>query len=342
MNIAIISKPWTQIPPQKYGGIERVVTNLVEELSKKHQVSLFAPGNSKPNPKVHLYSLFKHAMGDKGLDRSVEQAQATHALMELQTMKDIDIIHAHGVDPLLGAAPFINKPIIFSFHSVPNQSIRILSELVQEYVHFTFVSKAHRQSYSWIKKADVVYNGLTAKNFPFQKKKKDYLAFVGPIRPEKGIKEAIQVSITTKTPLYIAGRVRPELSDYFEHEIKPLISSNPFIKFLGEINESQRNTMLKHAKAFLFPISWVEPFSMSLLESLAVGTPVIAFNKGSVPEVIINGNNGFIVDNVSEMAKAVQNIGKIDPVNCQLTIEERFSTENMTKGYLSLYNKYRQ
>jgi len=340
MNIAIVSKPWAKIPPDKYGGIERVIGNLVDELSKHHKVILFAPGDSRPNNKVQLSSFFPDSVGEKGYDRSVELAQATHALMELQKREDIDIIHAHGIDPILGIAPFIKKPIIFSFHSVPTSSTEIITNLVQDHVHFTFVSKAHRNDYPWIKEADVVYNGLSVEKFPFEQKKKDYVAFVGPIRPEKGIKEAIEVAIQSNTPIYIAGRVRPELSVYFEKEIKPLMN-NPLIHFMGEINETERNEMLKYAKAFLFPISWVEPFSMSLLESLVVGTPVIAFNSGSVPEVIEDGKNGFIVENVKEMVETLAKIDQIDPKNCRLTIEQKYSAEKMTADYVALYERYR-
>ena len=340
MKIAQISKPWGEVPPLKYGGVERIVWFLTTELNKEYDVTLFAPGKSCKEDKFKRLSLFLEPQADKGLDRNAELAQGLHAILYHLNKFKFDVLHAHSVDPILAVASVGKLPLIFTFHSVPSLPSKLLSDMSQDSVKFVFVSRAHRESYPWIKKADVVYNGLPIKNYPFSKEKKDYLAFVGPIRPEKGIVEAIEVATKSKTKILIAGRIRPEIKDYFEKEIEPRIKNNRYIQFLGEITESERNEMLKYAKAFLFPINWIEPFSTSLLESLVVGTPVIAFNKGSVPEVIEHGKNGLIVETVTEMVKAVKEIYLIKPENCRKTIEEKFNSQRMTADYLKLYKKY--
>lgn len=340
MKIAQISKPWQVVPPIRYGGIERIVAFLSEELAKDHDVTLFAPGDKSLIPKVKFKALFFEPQGGKGLDRNIELAQGLDAILYHQNLEKFDVIHAHSVDPILALAAVTKLPLIFTFHSVPNIASRLLSDMSQTNVHFVFVSHAHRKSYPWIKKADVVHNGLPYKKYPFSSEKRNYLAFVGPIRPEKGVIEAMEVARISRTPLKIAGRIRPEIDTYFEEEIKPRIKRNKYVEFLGEITENQRNEMLKHARAFLFPINWIEPFSTSLLESLAVGTPVIAFNKASVPEVIENGKNGIIVENIKQMAIAVAKVEKIDPKNCRQTIEKKFSSQRMAENYLKLYKRY--
>jgi len=340
MKIAQISKPWGEVPPPKYGGVERIVWFLTTELSKKHDATLFAPGKRHKEERFKRRSLFKEPQADKGLDRNVELAQGLHAILHHVNQERFDVLHAHSVDPILAIAAVRKLPLIFTFHSVPNLPSTLLSDMSQNAVKFVFVSQAHRDSYPWIKKADVVYNGLPVQNYPFSKDKKDYLAFVGPIRPEKGVVEAIEVAERSKTRILIAGRVRPELKKYFDEEVEPRIKNNKYVQFLGEITENERNEMLKYAKAFLFPISWVEPFSTSLLESLVVGTPVIAFNKGSVPEVIEHNKNGLIVETVEEMVGAVKEIDKIKPESCRETIEVKFNSQRMARDYLRLYRKY--
>lgn len=340
MKIAQISKPWEIVPPPKYGGVERIVAYLSKELAKNHDVTLFAPGKKSEIPRVKLKALFKEAQGEKGLDRNIELAQALDSVLYHFKKGKFDIIHAHSVDPILALAAIVKLPMLFTFHSVPSIPAQLLSKMSQDKVHFTFVSHAHRRSYPWIRKADVVHNGLPYENYPFSKTKKDYLAFVGPIRPEKGVVEAMEVARLSKTHLKIAGRIRPEIDEYYIKEIKPRLGKNKYVEFLGEITEKQRNQMLKYAKAFLFPISWIEPFSTSVLESLVVGTPVIAFNRGSVPEVIDDGKNGLIVENVKQMVKAIDKVDQIDPMQCRLTIEQRYNSKNMAKNYLRLYKKY--
>lgn len=339
MKIAQVSKPWQVVPPSKYGGVERIVAFLSEELAKENDVTLFAPGDKSLIPNVRLEAFFKEPQGEKGLDRNAELAQALNAVI-YHNHEKFDVIHAHSIDPILALATVTKLPLIFTFHSVPSIPSELLSKMSQNKVHFVFVSHAHRKSYPWIKKADVVYNGLPYQEYPFSLKKKDYLAFVGPLRPEKGVIEAMDVAKMTKTKLKIAGRIRPEIDAYFEKEIKPRMKTNKYVEFLGEITDDQRNQMLMYAKAFLFPINWIEPFSTSLLESLVVGTPVVAFNKASVPEIINDGVNGFIVENVKQMANAIKKINIIDPKECRNTIEVKFNSQSMANNYLRLYRKY--
>ena len=340
MKIAHVSKPWLPVPSAKYGAIEKILGFLIAEQIKTHEVTLFAPGNSKLPRGIILNSLFDEGVGDKGFDRNIELAQTLHAVLEAKRLK-FDIIHAHSTDPILALASVTNLPLVFTFHSVPKYEGQILAQLAQNTnITFVFLSKSHRKQFPWIPDAEVVPYGLPVSKFPFygQSEKSDYLAFIGAISDRKGILEAIKVATSTNHKLKIAGKIRAGDEDFFEREVKPAIQNNKNIEFFGEIDNNQRNDFLGKAKALLFPIKWQEPFGLVMLESLVVGTPVIAFNQGSVPEVI-NENIGFIVEDIDEMCQAVENISTISNRSCRDHVENQFSIKQMSNSYDRIYGK---
>lgn len=338
LKIAHLAKPWLAIPPQKYGAIERMIYYLVGEQKKSHQLTVFAPGSSSLSSQVTLISLFSEAQGDKGLDRNTELAQAVHAVMHAEKA-GIDVLHVHSVAPFLGVAPFIHLPSVFTFYSVPTSADRILSELAGGNTFFTFLSKKHRDLFPWIKGGEVVYLGVKTEEFPFSAQHKDYLAFVGSIADRKGILEAMEISKRVGVPLKIAARVRVEDREFYQKCFLKAQRDSPGIEFMGEVSEDERNTLLKYARAMLFPIKWEEPFGYVLIESLAVGTPVIAFNRGSVPEIIADGKTGYIVENVGQAIKACGRIDSIDRFACRRSVVERFSIERSVAAYEEIYKK---
>lgn len=340
MKIAHVSKPWLPVPSVKYGAIEKMLAYLIAEQVKTDEVTLFAPGNSKPARGIHLNSLFDEGIGDKGYDRNIELAQTLHAVLESQKY-DFDVIHAHSTDPIVALASVTNLPLVFTFHSVSRFEGQILTKLAQDAnITFVFLSKSHREQYPWIANAEVVHYGLPVSEFPFYEKseKQDYLAFIGAISDRKGILEAIQVATSTNHRLKIAGKTRASDQAFFDQKVKPIIENNQLIEFVGEIDNNQRNEFLGKAKALLFPIKWQEPFGLVMLESLVVGTPVIAFNKGSVPEVITD-DVGFIAKNVAEMSQAVERISTLSSRSCRNYVENNFSIKKMADTYNRIYEK---
>jgi glycosyltransferase involved in cell wall biosynthesis len=183
-----------------------------------------------------------------------------------------------------------------------------------------------------------VYNGVPAETYAFREKPGDYFAFLGRISPEKGPDRAIEIAKRLGVPLKIGAKVDPADVNYFKQEIKPLLD-HPLIEFLGEVNDSQKNELLGNARALLFPINWPEPFGLVMIESLACGTPVIAFRHGSVPEVMRDGVSGYIVETLDEAVAAAGRLDQIDRAACRRHFEENFSSQRMAEGYLAAYRK---
>lgn len=337
MKIVHLSKPCLPVPSPAYGAIEKMLAELIEAQKLKNDTYLFAPGGSLSEEKIKLISLYPEGQGDRGLDRNIELAQAVHCAIRSQEL-GIDIIHAHSVDPFLGLTPFVKIPSIFTFYSNPTPAGKIITELVQRNTTFTFLSQSHRKSFPWIKNAEVIYFGVNVENFPFEEKKEGYLAFVGSIADKKGILEAIEIAKRVKMKLKVAAKIRNEDNVFYEKEVRPLLKS-PNIEYLGEVDNDARNQLLKRAKAMLFPIKWEEPFGMVMIESMVVGTPVIAFNRGSVPEVVEDGRSGFIVENIDQAVNAVGKLGYINPLFCRKHVEEKFNIKETGEKFNSLYSK---
>jgi glycosyltransferase involved in cell wall biosynthesis len=337
MKIGILSKPYLPIPSRAYGAIEKLVYYLVCELSKKKEDNyyLFAPGDSQNIEGVQLESLFKEGVGGRINNEQVELLQALHCLERSKEL-NLDVIHAHSVDPILAFSSSVEIPILFSFHTFPNEINKYLSRRA-DHLHYTFVSESHRQQFPWLKKTHVVYPGINPDNFPFCDNKDKYLAFVGSVCPEKGIMEAIDIAQVSGKSLKIAAKVQPGNEEFFQKQFLPAVENNKKIEFLGELKEVERNELLKRAECLLFPIKWDEPFGLVQLESLVVGTPVIGFNRGAVSEVIEDGKNGFIVNNVEEAVSVLDKITTISPQNCRKTVTEKFSSIISTRHYMEIY-----
>jgi glycosyltransferase involved in cell wall biosynthesis len=335
MRIAQVSPLWESVPPKLYGGTERIVSYLTEELVRLgHDVTLFASGDSLTT--ARLEPICAHALR---LNRGIFNRDAPMTmLMEraLGRLGDFDIIHSH-LDflgfPLARRNP---TPMVATCHG--RLDLPELQQVFREYTEMPMVSisDAQRRPVSWASWQATVYHGLPEDLYTFHPKPGTYLAFLGRIAPEKRPDHAIEIAKRVGLPLRIAAKVDPTDREYFQGEIEPLLS-HPLVEYLGEITDAEKNEFLGHAAALVCPYDWPEPFGLVLIEALACGTPVLAYRRGSIPEIIEDHATGFVCEGLDDMATAVQRISEIDRRRCRRAFEQRFSVERMTQDYLRVY-----
>ena len=336
MRIAQIAPLYESVPPKLYGGTERVVSYLTEELVRQKQdVTLFASGDSITT--ARLVPITEEALRLQG-DRIRDPLAHHLRLLEvaLREAQQFDILHFH-LDhlhfPLVRRSQSVSVTTLHGRLDIPD-----LAPLFREYSEMPVVSisDSQREPLSWLNWCGTVYHGLPAGLYDFVESPDDYLAFIGRICPEKRLDRAIEIAERTGRKLKIAAKVDPTDRDYFCKEIQPLLS-RPLIEFIGEIGETEKGEFLGDAAALLFPIDWPEPFGLVMIEALACGTPVIAFDSGSVPEIVESGLTGFVASNIEEAVSAVERISTISRRKCRETFEERFSASRMASDYLHIY-----
>ena len=336
MRIAQIAPLYEAVPPKFYGGTERVVSYLTEALvDLGHDVTLFASGDSVTSAK--LEAAWPRALR---LDPTIRDALAPHILLLERVRRvahEFDVLHFH-----LDYLPFplfstLDTPFVTTLHGRLD-----LPELQPVFESFpdapvVSISNSQRQPLPQANWLSTIYHGLPENLLtPQPGRKPEYLAFLGRICPEKRVDTAIKIAAQSGLPLKIAAKVDKVDREYFKTEIEPLLSQ-AHVEFVGEIDESQKPAFLSGAKALLFPIDWSEPFGLVMIESMACGTPVIAFNRGSVPEVIDNGLTGYIVEDVQGAVAALQNIDSLSREAIRAQFERRFSSKTMARNYLDSY-----
>jgi glycosyltransferase involved in cell wall biosynthesis len=339
MRIAQVAPLFESVPPRLYGGTERIVSYLTEELVRMgHDVTLFASGDSQTRAK--LIPACPRALWR---DSNCRDTLPHHVrLMELifQDVSRFDVIHFH-CDylhfPLLRRCPCPSVTTLHGQLHVPD-----VEPLFDEYSQVPLVSISDDQRLpiphaNW---QATVYHGLPRNLHTFREKSGDYLAFLGRISPQKRLDRAIEIARRAGMKLMVAAKIYPEERDYFHETIEPLIrESRSFVEFIGEVGGRQKDEFLGNAYAMLFPIDWPEPFGLVMIEAMACGTPVIAWRRGSVPEVIDEGVTGYIVESVEEAVDAVRRIEWLDRTLCRKVFEERFDARRMTEGYLRVYRR---
>ncbi len=338
MRIAQVAPLFEAVPPQLYGGTERVVSMLTEELVRRgHDVTLFASGDSRTA--ATLVPVVERAMrwGVETRDRLA--AEFTRELgMVFGRAADFDVIHSH-VDYL--AFPFdalTPTPTVHTIHGRLD-----LPDLVPLYRQFRTVplvsiSDAQRAPLSplGMRWAGTVYHGLPIDRYAFAAQDRGYLAFLGRLSPEKQPDLAIEIARRAGLPLKIAAKVDAADREYFERTVEPLLD-DPLVEFLGEIGDDDKPAFLGGARALLFPIDWPEPFGLVMIEAMACGTPVVARPCGSVPEVVVDGRTGFLASTLVELADAVKRIDEIDRAECRRHVETHFSVGRMAEDYEAVY-----
>jgi len=337
VRIAQVAPLFESVPPKLYGGTERVVSYLTEELVRLgHDVTLFASGDSVTS--AHLVPACPESLR---LSTTSIDHLAHHVVMleEVFGQKDnFDIIHFH-IDylhfPLSRRENVANVTTLHGRLDIPD-----LQPLYQGFTDMPVVSisDAQREPLPSVNWQATVYHGLPQGQYKFHERGGNYLAFLGRISPEKGVDRAIEIASLAGVPLKIAAKVDKADEQYFESTIKPLLT-NPIVEFIGEIGYPDKNAFLGNALALLFPINWPEPFGLVMIEAMACGTPVIAYPSGSVPEIIEEGRTGFLVIDLQGAARAVKKVSQLNREECRRSFEERFSATRMTKDYLTVYEK---
>ena len=336
MRIAQIAPLWERVPPATYGGIELVVGLLTDELVKRgHDVTLFASGDSITLAK--LESVHPQALR---LDPQVKECQI-YEMLQLVTVyeraAEFDLIHSHMGCAALPYAMLSKTPTIHTLHGIftPDNEKMFGYAKHQPYVS---ISHSQRSARLGLNCVSTVYNGIDVSSHEFfpTPDAPAYLAFLGRISPEKGTHHAITIAKATGIPLKMAGKIDPVDVEYFDREIKPHIDGE-LIQFLGEADHQMKNNLMGRAIATLFPITWREPFGLVMVESMAAGTPAIAMNLGSVPEVIAHGRSGFIANSIDECVAAVKNISAISRQDTRDYVTQHFGVDRMVTDYETAY-----
>lgn len=336
MKIAQIAPLIECVPPKAYGGTERIVSILTEELvNRGHSVTLFASGDSTTD--AQLYPTYprslRAAMPDDVQGRVL--ASLLHLGKAYEMAQYFDVIHDHTGHFGVAFANSCNKPVVMTMHGAFNeQNIKMYTALTNP--HLVTISHNQRLSAPGLNHLATVYNGVSLERFPFSEKHDGYLLYVGRICPEKGTHLAIEVAQKLKMKLIIAAKLDYEkFGDYFEQKVRPHLSDE--ITWIGEVSEPQRNELYANAYCFLHPVTWPEPFGLTLVEAMACGCPVVAFEQGSIPEVISHEETGYVVHTVDEMVEAVQRISNIDRKKCREHAITNFNEQRMVNNYESLY-----
>jgi glycosyltransferase involved in cell wall biosynthesis len=337
MRIAQVSPLYESVPPRLYGGTERVVSWLTEELVRQgHEVTLFASGDSLTN--ARLVPVCPQALR---LDHNSIDPLAHHIFLieqVLQQKDEFDIIHFH-IDYLHFCSSRREElPQLTTLHG--RLDIPDLVALYREFSEMPVVSisDAQRAPLPWINWQGTVQHGMPEDRFVPSFEPGKYLAVLGRISPEKGVDRAIEIALRAGIPLKIAAKVDKTDREYFEARIKPMLD-HELIDFIGEISDLEKNEFLGNASALLFPINWSEPFGIVLIEAIACGLPVVAYPLGSVPEIIEDGVTGFLVKNVDDAVESVKNLSQIDRRKCRKAFERRFSVRRMAHDYLTIYER---
>jgi glycosyltransferase involved in cell wall biosynthesis len=336
LRIAQVAPLSESVPPKLYGGTERVVSVLTEELVRQgHVVTLFASGDSKTT--ATLVPVCKQAQRLAGC---VDPLSAHMLMIEqiAQRAKEFDIIHYHVAPLHFPLARRMNTAHVTTMHG--RLDLPDLAPLYEEFSELPLVSISDAQRaplprQNWV---GTVHHGFPERDFRFHPAGGEYLAFLGRISREKRVDRAIKIAKACGIPLRIAAKVDPTDVQYFKNEIAPLMD-HPLVEFIGEITDSQKSAFLGNARALLFPIDWPEPFGLVMIESLACGTPVVAYRGGSVAEVIEHGVTGFVVGDMDQAIDAVHRVHTLDRRACRDAFTRRFSAGRMASAYVRFYRE---
>lgn len=331
MKIALISPIAWRTPPTHYGPWENIASLLCEGLVKKGiDVTLFATADSKTSGKLV-------AVCPRGYeeDKTVEPKvwECLHICEVFERANEFDLIHNNFDFLPLTYSCLVETPVLTTIHGFSSPAILPVYEKYNKKNYYVSISNSDRSDK--LNYIATVYHGINLEQFTFKKEIGDYLLFFGRMHPDKGAKEAIQIAKSFGKKLIMAGIVQDQ--EYFDKEIAPNFSDD--IVYVGSVGPESRDKLLGGAYALLHPIFFAEPFGLSVVESMACGTPVVAFNKGSMPELIESGKDGFIVSNVDEAVVALGKISEIDRQCCRTTVEKRFSVERMVDDYIKVYQQ---
>jgi glycosyltransferase involved in cell wall biosynthesis len=337
LKIAIIVNPLIPVPPEQYGGIERIVYMLIQELMKQgHDITLYAHPDSKPGCNLIPYQEGEHY--------SLKAAIRINRLTSKIAYRGFDLVHTFGRMSNITLLMLSKIPKVASYQLPPtlSQVKKAVKIARSNSLHFTACSNFIADQIGDYCDVTTIYNGVDATDYQFNDKVAPDAPFVflGRIQKEKGTAIAIQLAKQTNSKLIIAGNIPAESihQQYFNEEVKPYIDQDQ-IKYIGPVNNVQKNGLLRMAKALLMPVLWDEPFGIVMTEALACGTPVIGFNRGAVPEIVRHGQDGFVCDTMEDMIYSIEHINDINRHNCRKIVEDKFSSAVLAKQYEKLYKR---
>jgi glycosyltransferase involved in cell wall biosynthesis len=342
LKIAQVAPLWFSIPPRKYGGIEWVVYNLCEGLVKLgHKVTLFASGDSKPPKKVKLISVYPTSLIKDGISWQDHTYNLLNLSEAFKRAGQFDILHTHIDLWELYFPQLVKTPTLHTIHnplySTAKRDSRLFIFKKFKNNNFVTISKAQKKLSRVKIRATTIYNGIRIQEFKFNPNPEDHFIWSARIDKYKGIENAIEIAKRANVKLILAGRLDPTQRGYFQKKIKPHLGKK--IRYIGEYSRKEKSNFFGRAKALIYPIEWHEPFGLNMAEAMACGTPVIAFDKGSVREVVKNKKTGFVVKTIDQAVEAVKNIDKIKREDCRRWVEKNFSQEIMVKNYEKFYYK---
>jgi glycosyltransferase involved in cell wall biosynthesis/quercetin dioxygenase-like cupin family protein len=332
MKIAMLSPIAWRTPPRHYGPWENIVSLLTEGLVKKGiDVTLYATGDSVTQAKLASVTPAGYEE-DKNIIPKVWECLHISKLFE--EAEQYDLIHNHFDFLPLSYSSMITTPVLTTIHGFSSPGILPVYEKYNDRQYYVSISDSNRASS--LNYIQTVHHGIDLNQFEFSEKSDDYLLFFGRIHNDKGVKEAIEIARKTHKKLIIAGIIQDQ--QYFDHFVSPYIDGE-HVEFVGSADPVKRNALLGKALALLHPIQFDEPFGLSVIEAMACGTPVIAFNRGSMPEIICHGVNGYLCDDITGACKAIEQLHNIERHACRKTVEKHFTVERMVDDYISVYER---
>ena len=337
MRIAQVAPLIESVPPKHYGGTERIVSYLTEELVRAgHDVTLFASGDSVTSARLIAPCQRSLRKNERCKDPVAREVLLLDHVIE--HVDEFDLIHFHTGYLHFPISRYLRVPHVTTLHGrldIPDV-IPVFDRFRNE--PLISISNAQRQPLGWANWQATIYHGLPTEQFQCRPNPGDYLAFLGRISPEKRADRAIEIAKRAGMPLKLAAKVDRADRRYFKRVIEPLLAES-HVDWVGEITDRDKNEFLGSAYALLFPIDWPEPFGLVMIEAMACGTPVIAYNSGSVPEVMEDGVTGFIVEGLDDAAKSVSRVCDVSRARCRNTFERRFAASRMASDYIEIYKR---
>jgi glycosyltransferase involved in cell wall biosynthesis len=336
MKIAMLAPPWIEIPPPGYGGIEQVVALLAAELTERgNDVTLFAAPGTRSRAEVLSPLDSTHPDAIESAVYEADHVASTFARVE-ETEPPFDVLHDHCGFTAFAFADRIDTPLVHTLHGPFTEDTSAF------YARHAYKAKAVALSHYQAEQAPdelevvaVIGNPIVVANFPFRDEKDDYLLWIGRLDDDKGPQRAIAAAREAGAPLVLAGPVQSGQSEFFEREVEPRLDGDS-VRYIGEVGE-EKGELYAGARALLMPIRWPEPFGLVMTEAMACGTPVIAFPEGSAPELVVDGETGFVVEDEDAMAAAVARLDEIDPARCRSSAQERFDVAPVAEAYERAY-----
>ena len=343
LRIAHVAPLWFTIPPKKYGGIERIVAELANgQVARGHKVTLFAAAGSKTRAK--LVTVYDKPLTQAGIPWQNPLWNLENLSACFKRAADFDIIHSHLDLWTLFFQEQTATPVVHTFHNQLYRTAHGLDDRLELFsahrrtTNGVFISQAERKKAKvHFLKNWVIYNGVPLDHFRFRANPHDYFVWIARVNKHKGVENAIAAAKRAGVKLLLAGRIDPVQRDYFRKVIKPKLTRN--IRYVGELSERELPALYGAARALLYPIEWEEPFGLVMAEAMACGTPVIAYPRGSVPELVKHGKTGFLAHSIAGLVRAMRRVDEIDRRACRVWVEKKFSVDGMVENYEKLYHR---